>query len=149
MFKTNDMKIRNRKLFITFCFIVLITACSNEPKIKSVTEDKVVVGAPAEQFLGAYDLAKKECEKNTKTAHYIPDDNIDLEVVSFNCIGQEEEVVAETEADTEAEADASMEEEIPEEALIEQEADEELPAETLMEETDLEMKLDAGEESTE
>lgn len=95
------MNTRNRNLLVTFCFIALMTACSNEPSIKTASADKVVVGAPAKQFVSAYELANKACQKNTKTAHYIPDDNVDLEVVSFNCTGQEEEVIAETDATTE------------------------------------------------
>jgi hypothetical protein len=134
------MNTRNRNLFVTFGFIVLITACSNEPKIKSATEDKVVVGASAEQFLDAFDLAKKECEKNTRTAHYIPDDNVDMEIVSFNCVGQEEEVVAEAEADTGTAMEA--------EPVMDEEATPEMEPQIETEIEEAEVELDAGETST-
>lgn len=136
-FKTNDMKTDNKKLLITFCFITLITACSNDPKIKSATEDTVVIGAPAENFLGAYDLAKKECDKNTRTVQYFSDDTTDLEVVTFNCIAQEEETVAEADTDTETEAEAdTTEEDLEEEPVMEEESDLEMELE---EETDMEI----------
>ncbi len=103
------MNTQNRKLLTAFCFIVLVTACSNDPKIMSSTSDRVVIDAPAEKFLDAYNLAKKECEKNTKTAHYIADDSSDLDVVAFNCIGQEEDVVAEATSEESPAAETNTE----------------------------------------
>jgi hypothetical protein len=100
------MNMQHRNLLATFCFIVLITACSNEPSIISATPDRVVVTGPPEKFVAAYDKAKKECEKNTKNAIYIADTEADLKEVAFDCIGEEAEVVAETtteEEPTEAE----------------------------------------------
>ncbi len=94
------MNSQNRSLFIIFCSVVLITACSNQVSIQSITSDMVVVKAPPENFIDAYDAAKKECEKNTKKAEYIPDDTVGLEIVAFNCVGEEvavEEVATETE----------------------------------------------------
>lgn len=112
------MNIYNRKLLTVFCLSALVTACSNDPKIKSASADKVIISAPTEKFLGAYDLAKKECEKNTKTAHYIADDTADLEILAFDCVGQEEEVVAEaaseeTAAEPDTEASVEIEQETP------------------------------------
>ena len=106
------MCIRNSKIFTITCFILLITACSNEPSIKSATSDKVIIGGPPEKFTAAYDLAKNECQKNTKTAEYIPDTNVSLKEVAFNCVGPEaeEEAVATEKTTTEDEADT---EEIP------------------------------------
>jgi hypothetical protein len=94
------MNILYRNLLVIFCFIVLITACSNQVSIQSITSDMVVVKAPPENFIDAYDAAKKECEKNTKKAEYIPDDTVGLEIVAFNCVGEEvavEEIATETE----------------------------------------------------
>ena len=112
------MKSQNRSLFVIFCFIVLITACSNQPTIQSVTSDKVVIKAPPEKFVDAYDMAKKECEKNTKQAQYITDDTAGLEVVAFNCVGEEVEVATEEteEAPAEAEEVTAETEEIPAES---------------------------------
>ncbi len=84
------MSIRNSKLFTIACFILLIAACSNEPSIKSATSDKVIIGGPPEKFTAAYELARKECLKNTKIAQYIPDNTTGLSEVSFNCVGPEE-----------------------------------------------------------
>ncbi len=121
------MYIQNSKIFTIACFILLITACSNEPSIISVTSDKVIIGGPPEKFTAAYELAKKECLKNTKTAEYIPDTTVNLKEVAFNCVGPEaeEEAAATEETITEDEADTDETEELPaetEEALTETEA---------------------------
>lgn len=97
------MYIRNSKIFTIACFILLIAACSNEPSIKSATSDKVIISGPPEKFTAAFELAKKECLKNTKTAEYIPDSTVDLKEVAFNCVGPgAEEEVAATEETEEA-----------------------------------------------
>ena len=77
----------------------MITGCSNQQLTKSVTDDKVIITGPPGQFTTAYHMAQKECQKNTKNAEYIPDDTAaGLEVVAFNCVGEEaEEVSTETE----------------------------------------------------
>lgn len=93
------MNTQNRNLLVIFCFIVLITGCSNHASITSVTSDKVVIKAPPEEFVDAYGVAQKECQKNTKNAKYETDETTALEVVAFNCVGEEaEEVATETEA---------------------------------------------------
>ncbi len=92
---------------------MLMTACSNQLTIQSVTTDKVVIKAPPENFIDAYEVAKKECEKNTKKAEYITDDTAGIEVVSFNCVG--EEVIAEQVATENEEAPAESEEVSPQE----------------------------------
>jgi len=97
------MYIRRSKLFAIACFILLITACSNEPSIISATSDKVIVGGPPEKFTAAYDLAKKECLKNTKTAEYFPDSTVGLNEVAFNCMSPEEKLAATEEIATEVE----------------------------------------------
>jgi hypothetical protein len=136
------MNTQNNNLFVIFCFIVLIAGCSNQPKIISATEDKVVVKAPANKFTNAYDLAKKECEKNTRTTKYITDSSESLEEVAFDCIAPvvEEEVVAETEAATSteeenvAESDTEAESSTEEEIEIQTETDLEQEQETIIEE---------------
>lgn len=90
------MYIRNSKLFAVAYFALLITACSNEPTIKSATSDKVIIGGPPEKFTRAYDLAKIECQKNTKIAQYIPDNTASLSEVAFNCVGPEIEATEES-----------------------------------------------------
>ncbi len=90
------MYIRSSKLFAIACFILLIAACSNEPSIKSATPDKVIVGGPPDKFASAYELAKIECQKNTKIAQYIPDNSASLSEVAFNCVGPETEATEET-----------------------------------------------------
>lgn len=102
------MTMLNRNLLLIFSFITIFSACSNQVTIKSSTPDKVVISAPAEKFVEAYDVAKKECEKNTKIAQYIPDETKDLREVSFNCFGEDPEEVATAEN---AEEDTIPEEE--------------------------------------
>jgi hypothetical protein len=113
--------------FVVLSFIMLNAACSTGPTIDSATSDMVVISAPSEQFVEAYDMAKKECLKYTKTAHYITDQTADLGIVSFNCIGEEieEEVVAEESASEEeavVEETVAEEEAMAEEAVSEEEA---------------------------
>ena len=108
------MNIRNRNLFIIFCFIVLISGCGNQLTIQSATSEMVVIKAPVGNFIDAYDLAKKKCQENTKNAVYIPDYSADINIVAFNCVGEEvEEVATESEttpAETEEEAPTGAEE---------------------------------------
>lgn len=100
------MNTRNRNLFAIISFIVLIAGCSNEPSIKSVTGDKVVISGHPEKFVDAVDMARKECQKNDKVAEYIPDEKAALDVVEFKCVSQEEIAAAEAAAATAAGADA-------------------------------------------
>ena len=119
------MNTRNINLIAIFCFSILLTACGSGPVIKSATKDKVEISSPPEQFIEAYDLAKKECGKHTKTTQYIPDNTVDLKDVAFDCIGEDIEVVAETtepveETATEVEeVIADAETEVESETLIE------------------------------
>lgn len=104
------MNTGNRRLFIIACYILLITGCSNEPSIKSATADKVIISGPPEMFTPAYELANKECEKNTKTAQYIQDHSTSLKEVAFNCVGPEtEEATVEAATDTDTEEDPKNE----------------------------------------
>jgi hypothetical protein len=127
-FVAKNMKTRNRNLFVICCFILLITACSNEPSIKSATADKVIIGGPPEKYTTAYELAKNECQKNSKKAQYIPDDTTDLKEVAFKCVGDEAEAeVAIEETATEAAAEETTtetEEAPPTEAVAEETAPE-------------------------
>ncbi|HIF50391.1 MAG TPA: hypothetical protein EYQ42_02460 [Thiotrichaceae bacterium] len=84
-----------RNLFVIFSFITLITACSSQISVDDVTDNKVVISAPPEKFTEAYDMAKRECQKNTKIAQYITDETSDLNEVAFNCISAEELAAAE------------------------------------------------------
>ena len=104
------MYIRNSKIFTIACFLLLSTACSNEPTIKSATSEKVTVGGPPEKFTSAYELAKNECLKYTKTAEYIPDTSVGLKEVAFNCVGPETEEETVATGETTAEGDAGSEE---------------------------------------
>ncbi len=85
------MYIRISKIFTIACFFLLVAACSNEPSIKSATAEKVIIGHPPEKFTAAYELAKKECLKHTKTAEYIPSNTASLSEVTFDCVGPESE----------------------------------------------------------
>jgi len=122
------MYIRNSKIFTIACFILLITACSNEPSIKSASSEEVIIGGPPEKFTAAYELAKNECLKYTKTAEYIPDNTADLSEVTFNCVGSEVEATEET-------ATAAVEESETEEAPTETEEILDNAEETAAEET--------------
>jgi hypothetical protein len=104
------MCIRYSKIFTIACFILLIAACSNEPSIKSATSEKVIIGGPPERFTAAYELAKNECQKNTKIAQYIPDNTTGLSEVAFNCVGAEGEEEAATTEETTTENEADTEE---------------------------------------
>lgn len=103
------MNIRIRNLLGSIPFVVMISACSNHPILQSATPDMVVLKAQPEMFIEAFDIAKKKCQENTKNAVYIPDYSPDIQIVAFNCIGEEiaaeaEEAPAETES-TESETD--------------------------------------------
>jgi len=114
------MKTQNINLFIILCLSILVTACgSNSPVITSATADKVEIKSPPDQFIEAYDLAKKECDKNTKTAHYIQDNTVSLEEIAFDCIGEEVEVAVE---ESEPVEDATTEIEATEENIESEEA---------------------------
>ena len=97
------MKIRNICIFIIF---YLITACSNQLKIKSATADSVIITGPAEQFVAAYHMAEKECGKHTKKAKYVSDESTNLNTLTFNCNAAVEEN-PETEAQAEEETAAT------------------------------------------
>ncbi|GJM05226.1 MAG: hypothetical protein DHS20C09_12170 [marine bacterium B5-7] len=89
------MYIRNNKIFTIACSILLISACSNDPSIKSASSDKVIIGGPPEKFTAAFELARVECQKHTKIARYIPDNAASLSEVTFNCEGPETETTDE------------------------------------------------------
>ena len=101
------MSIRN--IITICCFFALITACSNEPSIKSATPEKVIIGGPPDKFTSAYELAKIECQKNTKTAQYIQDHSANLKEVAFNCVGSEAETEQATVEETATEDKAETE----------------------------------------
>ncbi len=106
------MNTRYRNLFLIFCFIVLITGCSNQASIKSATDDKVVIKAQPKYFTEAYYMAQKECQKNTNNAKYVTDETAELGVVAFDCVGQEVETEA---VSTETEETPAKTEEVPSE----------------------------------
>tara|TARA_R110000782_G_scaffold65058_1_gene132461 strand:- start:755 stop:1120 length:366 start_codon:yes stop_codon:yes gene_type:complete len=117
------MCIRNSKLFTIACFILSVSACSNDPSIKSASSDKVIIGGPPEKFTAAYELAKAECQKHTKIARYTPDSTTNLSEVTFNCEGSEVEAIAEAAATSAPEEPTT--EQTPTETVIDQE---EVPA---------------------
>jgi predicted metallo-beta-lactamase superfamily hydrolase len=117
------MSTRNRNLFVIFYCIVLITACSNQLSIQSTSDDKVVISGPPEKFVDAYEMAKKECQKNTKNAEYITDETASLNLVAFNCVGQEVETETVAETATEAETETATESEADVETEPEAEAE--------------------------
>jgi predicted metallo-beta-lactamase superfamily hydrolase len=96
------MNSRKRSLFAITCYILMIAGCSNDLTIKSASSEKVVIAGDPKYFTEAYEMAKNECEKHTKSATYITDETADLNVVAFQCIGEEVETeVAESEAQSE------------------------------------------------
>ena len=124
------MNIQNKNLFIIIFLTVLISACSNQPKVISATEDTVVVKAPANNFIEAYDLAKKECQKHTTSIEYSTNEEGPLEELAFNCTGEKIEPVAEApqEATTPVEEVQTEVEAVPEEeveTVIEEESTQE------------------------
>ncbi len=135
------MNTRNIYLFASLCFSILLAACSNGPVIKSATKDKVDISSPPEQFIEAYDLAKKECEKYTKTTQYIPDNTVDLKDVAFECVGEDIEVVAEATEPVEETA-TEVEEVMPD---AETEVEVETESETLIEDVEEEAEKAAPE----
>ena len=104
---------------------VLLTACSNSPKIISATETKVILNAKPkpEIFLDAYDLAQKKCSTDERIVYptYITDGTDNLNKVAFNCFdpNAEAEVVAEAEVNTEEQAGTTVETESDIEAISE------------------------------
>lgn len=121
---------------------MLVIACSSDPKVISSTDNQVVVKAKPESFLDAYDLATKECNKNTRIAQYITDGTDKMEEVAFDCFdpNPEAEVVADAEAEEQAEtieqeevSDETATEEITEE-ISEETSTDEAAAEEILEE---------------
>lgn len=104
---------------------VLLTACSNYPKIISATETKVILESKPkpEFFLDAYDLAQKKCTTDERTAYptYITDGADSLNKIAFNCFdpNAEAEVVAEAEVIEEEQAETNLETESDTEAISE------------------------------
>ena len=117
------MNTRNRNIFIIFCVFVLITACSNQLSIKSVSDDKVVISGPPEEFVNAFGLAKKQCEKNNKFAQYVPDETASLQEVTFNCVGEEAAVEPQIDTESQTETPTEMETEVMTEDETGMEAD--------------------------
>lgn len=118
---------------IIFCS-VLLTACSNSPKIISATETKVILKAKPKSgiFLDAYDLAQKKCTTDERIAYpaYITDGTDSLNKVAFNCFdpNAEAEVVAEADVTTEEQAVTTVDAESDIEATSEDPL-EEIPSE--------------------
>ncbi|MBL1142772.1 MAG: hypothetical protein HND53_12150 [Proteobacteria bacterium] len=100
-----------KNITIALWFTLFLAGCSNQTSVQSTTSDKIVIIGEPQSFLYAYDMAKKECEKENKKTVYIADQNAGLDEVSFECVIEEEEVVAnaETEADTEMEGETESE----------------------------------------
>ena len=127
------MNARIKNLLIIPCLLSLMTGCGNQPKIASITVDRVVVSAPADKFVAAYDLAKNECQKNTRNALYVPDANADLEVVAFDCLGQEVAAETQPQTDTEAEVEIDLEMDSQTETLRETQTEPDMDIEAEME----------------
>ena len=113
---------------------MMIFGCSNYPKIISSTDDQLVLKAKPESFVDAYDVAKKECDKNARIAQYISNGTDSLGEVAFNCFDPNAEagVLAEAEVDTETET--TIEEEAELEAVSEEISEEGATIETVSEE---------------
>lgn len=104
------------KILAIILFSLLISACSNQAKIVSASEEKVIVNAPAENFVEAFDLAKKECQKYTTSIAYATNEAAPLEEVAFDCTGEKLEPVAEVqETAVEETVEQSQEEVVVEE----------------------------------
>ena len=99
------MLIHTRNLIAIIFISTMMTACSNSPKIISASDDQIILKAKPESFLDAYDIAKRECDKNTRIAQYITDGTESLNEVAFSCFdpNAEAEVIAEADVDTTAE----------------------------------------------
>lgn len=96
------MKIRTWHLFAIFCVVTMTSACSNDPMIKSSSSDQIIISAPPERFVAAFEIAKKKCEEHERKAQYAPDQATDLKTVAFNCLAPEAEAeVEETATETE------------------------------------------------
>ncbi|MGB1800020.1 MAG: hypothetical protein ACPHLK_04235 [Gammaproteobacteria bacterium] len=128
MLKNTNSRIRY--IFAIFLYSVLLSACSNSPKIISATESKVILKAKPKPgiFLEAYDLAQRKCTTDERVAYatYISDNTDSLDRVAFNCFDPNAEVLAEAEATTEEQAESDIEA-VPEDPL--DEIPEEIPAE--------------------
>jgi len=129
---------RLRYTYAIFLYSVLLTACSNSPRIISATESKVILKAKPEPeiFLDAYDLAQKKCTTDERIAYatYITDGADSLNNVAFNCFDPNAEtaVLAETEVATEEQAETIVEVESDLEAIPEDPL-EEMPSEEIVE----------------
>ena len=137
------MKPRNT-IIVAIAFIsLMMSACSSSPKITSATEEQVVIKAKPEKFLDAYDIAKRECDKNARIATYITDGTDSLGEVAFNCFNPnpEPEVVAESDVDT---ATEEITESVTDENSLEEPA--ELVEESLEDSASLEESLPVEEE---
>ena len=92
------MKLTSIRSIIISCLIVIATACSNQPEIRSASEEQVVVQASPQDFIWAYDLAQRKCQANVRNANYVPNYSDDLKLVAFNCLELETaEAIVETE----------------------------------------------------
>lgn len=117
------MNIQYKNIAIVL-FALLIAGCSNQAKIISASEEQVVVKAPAKNFVEAYDLAKKECQKYTTSIAYATDETTPLEEVAFDCTGEKLEPVVEVQETAAAEAavEQTEEEAVVDEPAVEEEA---------------------------
>ena len=120
------MDTRNTYFIIFLGLFSLLTACNDEARVKSSTEDRVTVSAPAKKFVLAYEKAKNECQKYERTALYAPYEFDGLGEVAFDCLAPEvEEEVAAAETEATEEEVVSEAEEIPAEVEAETEITEE------------------------
>ena len=103
------MNARYKKLFIFTMFSLLLSACNKHPTITSATADKIITRSQPEDFTDAYHLAQKECQKNTRNAEYVSNENNDLNILEFNCVDLQTGTETNTET-TEPETETSPEE---------------------------------------
>lgn len=97
------MNIQIKDLTIIVLSGLLVSACSNSPKIVSSSDDQLVVKAEPESYLDAYDLATKECSKKARIAQYITNGTDSLDSVAFNCFDPNAETEATADAGTNVE----------------------------------------------
>ena len=87
-FVDKNMNTWNKNLLIIFSLSSLLTACSNQTLVQSVTTDQIVIrGEPkSEQFVTAYRMAQTQCQKSVRNAEYIADYADNLQKISFKCV---------------------------------------------------------------
>jgi hypothetical protein len=142
------MKFQNSKIIIIVISFVMIAGCKIlTSHTSSVAPDKVVLNEDPNDFRHAYDKANKECKKGDRKTVYIPDTTANLDQFTFECVAEEQEVVAEGENDEEANASTDDNSSIESETVTEEISTEESESlETEVGSTDEDHELDGDDD---